>query len=226
MATDESSGAPPRPPAPAGPAAGVESRRQQRALAIAAVLAVAAIALMPMMTGYSGRDQAKEGLGSITDFFSRARMQATYTGRAHRVWIDKSTLNTLLRMDRASGSSCCCMGAADPFDGANGGTPNADVLDLAERSPELVIHATDPGDLFSGYDRLCFTPDGRVLSQRFLQEITPAEPSFGAGNAVLQVEQHGVTTSAGKQQADGKPIAGYHYRVTVPYNGLARWESK
>jgi prepilin-type N-terminal cleavage/methylation domain-containing protein len=190
------------------------------------VLAVAAVTLLPMMTGYSGRDQAKEGLGSITDFFARARMQAAYTGRAHQVRIDKSNVNTSLRMDRAAGSSCCCLGSGDPFEGVNGGAPNVDLLDIAERSPEIIIHATDPTDLLSGYDRFCFTPDGRVLSRRFLQEFTPSDPAIGAGNAVLQVQQTGVTQAAGKKESDGKAIAGYHYRVIVPYNGLAWWDSR
>ena len=190
-----------------------------------AIVMIVAVALMPMISGFSGRNDAKHGMNSMIGFLGEIKMRAAFTGLAHQVRFVQTGSGQLIA-DRASGGSCCCQGAGDPFLAANGGTLGVATHDVRMESPELVVHATDPNELWAGSDALCFTPDGRVLSRRYLHPFISAALGYGAGNAVYEVEQHGLSYAGNQTLPDGNPIPGYHYRLIVPYNGLARWESK
>jgi prepilin-type N-terminal cleavage/methylation domain-containing protein len=190
-----------------------------------AIVAILAIVMMPRTGGFTGRDQARHGLGRMAEFINNARLKAALSGAAHQIVFDPNDgVSGTLRLDRAGNASCCCRGSAmDPFLVVNGGTTSLEAFDIQLEAPELRVSATDPVGL-SGADALCFTPDGRMMSPVLSGPHQPMGGDYGLGHAIFEIQQYNLRR-VGTTNVPNQAIPAWIYRVVVGYNGLARWEA-
>lgn len=192
------------------------------------LIAILALTLMPLLSGFVGGTEVQVGMNGMVDFLQRARVQASLTGRAHQVRLERASFNGLLKLDRSGSASCCCAGQpGDPFLPSNGGAVDVDVFDPIPVSPGLVIKDVDPNEIYASGRGICFTPDGRVLDPATL---LPFESSrFGAGMVAFDLAEHQVEYGAGYRGATGASSVanpGRAWSLLLGYNGLARWEAK
>lgn len=188
-----------------------------------ALVAVLALTLMPLISGFTGQNDAINGLQGIVDFVQRARVQASITGRAHQVRYVRGSSE--FHLDRSASASCCCAGSpGDPFLVSNGGELSVTLLEVRSITPGLVIKDSDPQEIWDGTGALCFTPDGRVLDPATLQPFLSA--AYGAGTVVLNTEEQGIVWNGQIPGPNGAPLPGRAWNVLLGYNGLAHWEPK